>query len=327
MIEFKSFLARDLENYLQFRIDQGFRYQKLRWFFATLDRHIQETNAGSEDLTPAFFLDFRTTIDAEPGTINKIFLHLGNFFHYLIRMEKITENPVVDIPKLSENHFIPYVFSPEQVDDLLTAVRNRIRKNRECFFLRDLAILTALTLMARCGMRISEPFRLMDAHWRKDEMTLYIEKTKFNKDRLIPVPKKIIPDIKNFLSVRTSIIGKLTDAHLLTVRHGVTASKFVLYKYFHRAVVDVGIVRPRQTIGHITFGRPMPHSLRHSFAVNTLKSVREGGRSAENALPVLAAYLGHTDWRYTIKYLKVIDAEYGEALVNFCVTHKREDPF
>lgn len=326
MIEFTSFLAKDLEAYLQFRIDQGFRYRKSRWFFATLDRFINETNARPEDLTPIFFLDFRTTIDADPGTINKIFLHLGNFFAYLIRMEKITENPLADIPGLSENHFIPFVFSPEQIEELLTAFRKQIRTSRKCFFLRDLAVNTAMNLMARCGMRISEPFRLKDEDWRRDEKTLYIEKTKFNKDRLIPVPEKVVSEIDNFLSARTAVIGELTGADLLTVRPGVAASKFVLYKYFHRAVKAVGIERPRRIIGNITFGGPTPHSLRHSFAVNTLKSVRERGGSAENALPVLAAFLGHADWRYTIKYLKVIDAEYGEALVNFCIKHKREDP-
>jgi len=155
-------------------------------------------------------------------------------------------------------------------------------------------------------------------------MTLYIEKTKFNKDRLIPVPKTVPPFIENFLSVRKSIIGKLSDCHLLTIRSGVCASKQVAYQYFHRAVKEIGIIRPRKTIGTMTFGHPTPHSLRHSFAVNTLKAVRERGRSAQNALPIMAAYLGHTDWRYTIKYLQVIDAKQGQALVDFCVKHKRE---
>ena len=324
MIEFQSFLAKYFEDYLQFRKDVGFRSHNLRWFFSTLDRYIIEQQSKFEDLTPAFLLSFRQGIDADPGTVNKVFILLKGFFAYLVRMEKINRNPAADIPPLSENHFIPFVFSPEQVEMLLNSVQKQIRTTRECFFLRDMGIYTGLFLMARCGLRISEPFRIMDEHWRKKEMTLYIEKTKFNKDRLIPVPKTVPSFIENFLSVRKSIIGKLSDCHLLTVRPGVCASKQVAYQYFHRAVKEIGIIRPRKIIGSMTFGHPTPHSLRHSFAVNTLKSVRERGRSAQNALPVLAAYLGHTDWRYTIKYLQVIDAKQGQALVDFCVKHRKE---
>lgn len=325
MIEFKSFLARDLEKYLEFRANIGYRYKRARWFLSPLDHYISQNQVAQKDLTPAFFLDFRQSLDMDPGTVNKVFNLLKGFFDYLIRMEKVSKNPVANIPALSENHYIPFIFSPVQVDALLSAVQNQIRKNRQCFFLRDLAVYTSLCLMARCGLRISEPLRIMDYHYRRDEMTLYIEKTKFHKDRLIPVPKHTLPVIDNFLSVRDSLIGHRTSEYLLTVRPDAVVSKSALYKFFHRAVKQLGICRPRKIIGNVMFGHPRPHSLRHSFAVNTLKSVRQRGRSAQNALPVLAAYMGHTKWHYTMKYLKVIDAEQGEALVDFCVMHKGQD--
>lgn len=323
MIEFKSFLAEDMENYLRFRTDAGYTNGKLRWFFKTLDRFVIRRKAVLEDLTPAFLLEYRNGFDMNPASINKTFILLRGFFDYLIRMEKMSENPAANIPGPAENHYIPFVFSPEQVDLLLSAVEKEIRKTRECFFLRDLGVYTSLCLMARCGLRISEPFRLLNSHYKKDEMTLYIEKTKFNKDRLIPVPKKVIPVIDNFISVRDSIIGRPPDGSpLLTVRPGVTASKAVAYQYFHRAVKAAGIYRPRKTVANTTFSDPKPHSLRHSFAVNTLNDVKRRGRCPQNALPVLAAYLGHTDWRYTMNYLKVIDAAQGAALVDFCIKHR-----
>ena len=328
MIEFKSFLAADLEDYIEFRKSAGYRYKNPRWFLSTIDRHVVKNGSTLHDLTPAYFLDFRHDINAEPGTINKIFIWLRGFFDYMVRMEKMAANPVADISALSENNYIPFVFAPEQTDALLSAIEGQIRKNREIFFIRDLAVHTALCLMARCGLRISEPFRLRDSHWRGDEMTIYIEKTKFNKDRLIPVPKIVIPALDNFLAVRNAFVGDVgEDIPLLTVEPGAVASKHVARKYFHRAVAEIGIRRPKKIVGNMTFGHPRPHSLRHSFAVNTLRDVRRRGRSAQNALPILAAYLGHTDWRYTMKYLKVIDAEHGKALVDFCVKHKRGDLF
>jgi integrase len=53
------------------------------------------------------------------------------------------------------------------------------------------AIYLAMMMLARCGMRINEPLRLCRHHYRADEGSLYIERTKFRKDRLIPLPKAL----------------------------------------------------------------------------------------------------------------------------------------
>jgi integrase len=93
---------------------------------------------------------------------------------------------------------------------------------------------------------------------------------------------------------------------------------------FDRAVGDIGLEQPRQIIGNVNISSPTPHSLRHSFAVHTLSSVKKRGRSTQNALPVLAAYMGHSEYKHTLKYLKFIDAQQRLELANFIVTHPDE---
>jgi integrase len=93
---------------------------------------------------------------------------------------------------------------------------------------------------------------------------------------------------------------------------------------FHRALSDIGLDQPRQVIGNLNISCPTPHSLRHSFAVNTLSSVKKRGGCAQNALPVLAVYMGHRDYQYTVKYLKVLDAYQRLGLVNFVRTHPHQ---
>ena len=96
---------------------------------------------------------------------------------------------------------MPFVFSPEQIDQLLEAICKRLRKSKGSF-LKGLGLYTAILLMARCGLRISEPLRILRKHYRRDDKTIYIDKTKFKKSRLIPVPNLAIPEIENYLSVR-----------------------------------------------------------------------------------------------------------------------------
>ena len=71
----------------------------------------------------------------------------------------------------------------------------------------------------------------------------------------------------------------------------------------------MGLSQSKQIIGNITFGKPIPHSLRHAFAINTLNQIKARGNCPQQALPVLATYMGHRKYQYTAAYLKVKDAK------------------
>jgi integrase len=166
--------------------------------------------------------------------------------------------------------------------------------------------------------------RLTEGHYRGKDKTIYIEKTKFNKDRLIPVPRNAADEIDNYLAVRTRFTEVGPNPHLLPGRKGKGMSANKIYKAFHPAVREIGIDQPRRIVGNTTFNSPTVHSFRHSFAINTLKRIRDQGRSTQNALPILSAYMGHTKYRYTTVYLKYIDAEHRQNLVDFSIHHQED---
>ena len=159
----------------------------------------------------------------------------------------------------------------------------------------------------------------------RDEKTIYIEKTKFKKDRLIPLPQSVAIELENYLAVRRCLPAGVDNKYLLanSTARGLNDNR--VRTVFHRAISDIDLEQSRQIIGNVNISSPTPHSLRHSFAVNTLKSVKERGRSAQNALPVLAAYMGHSEYKHTIKYLKFLDAYQRLGLVNF-VSRQPDQP-
>jgi integrase/recombinase XerD len=187
-----------------------------------------------------------------------------------------------------------------------------------------MALYLAVLLLARCGMRISEPLRLLGHHYRGDDKTIYIEKTKFKKDRLIPVPKAVMMEIENYLSVRQSLLPHDQNPYLLAGRKQKPLRDYQVRFLFHQAVKDVSLDQSRKVIGNMNFSSPTPHSLRHSFAVNTLKRIKERGESTQHALPILAAYMGHSEYKHTTKYLKFLDAEQRQGLFDFATSHQRE---
>jgi len=318
---FESFLSQQFEDYMAYRHQLGYDTCSLRWVLKTLDRYLIDQNAGTGDLTPAFFLSLRANLRTQYKSINRVMSTTRMFFDYLLRIQYCRDNPLKDIPLLPEQRFIPFIFAPEQIDALLDAVCRRLRQNAR-HFVKDLGIYLAILLLARCGMRIYEPLRLKLHHFRADDNTLYIEKTKFKKDRLIPIPQAVAAEITNYLAVRRILWATDANPYLLAAGKQKAFYDELIRRHFHQAVSDIGLKRPRQTIGTTNIGAPTPHSLRHSFAANTLKRIKAQGKSAQHALPVLAAYLGHSEYKHTAKYLKMLDANHRHNFVNFINTQK-----
>jgi site-specific recombinase XerD len=323
MKKFESFMAPQLEEFLAYRKSVGYAMKPYRSYLYIFDRYLKDTNAEWESLDPGFFLLMRANLNMESRSVNRIISTARAFFQFLIRREYVSENPLKDITLLKENTIIPFIFSKEQIDQLLEAICRRLRRSKG-YFLKDLGLYMALLLMVRCGLRISEPLRLLRKHYRRDDKTIYIEKTKFKKDRLIPVPNVAVPEIENYLSVRQSLLPHDDNPYLLAGRKQKSLTDAKVRELFHKAHKDIGIDHPRKVIGNMNFNHPTPHSLRHSFAVNTLIRIKERGESTQHALPVLAAYMGHRKYKNTTAYLKFLDARQRQDLFDFAISHQEE---
>lgn len=318
---FKSFLSQHLEEYVNYRKCLGFKTRSLKSHLKKFDQYLLSADPEKE-LTASFFLEFRKNINGSPRTVNNTLSVVRGFLNYMVRNEYVAQNPLRDIPPYKENAFIPFIFSRKETARLLLAVQKRIHQDKK-YFLNDMMVYTAILLLARCGMRISEPLSLHTEHYRRREGTIYIEKTKFYKDRLIPVPRAILDELNNYLAVRKTLFCD-DNPYLFPGKVGKGISANRIYPVFHQAVEDIGITEPARIVDNMRFGAPTPHSLRHSFAVNTLKRIKDQGKSPQQALPVLSVYMGHSKYRYTAVYLKVTDAKHRRHLVDFTISRQEE---
>ncbi len=319
MRPFESFLAPQLEQYIAYRQNLGYAKKPVRSYLHTFDRYLTEQKVEPTLIKPSLFLELRANLKMEARSINQILCATRIFFQFLVRKGYYLNNPLQDIPLLPENAVAPFVFSPIQIEQLLEAFCTKIRKN-EKYFLTDMAIYLAIMLLARCGLRISEPLRLLRHHYRHDDGTIYIERTKFKKDRLIPVPKCAMMEIENYLQLRKTLIPDDQNPYLLAGEEKKPLTDDKLRRLFHKSVKDIGLDQKRQVIANTNFNCPTPHSLRHSFAINTLMRIKERGKSPNNALAVLADYMGHSTYKNTTTYLKFIDAQQRQQLFHFAIS-------
>jgi len=319
---FKCFLAPQMEKYLEYREGLGYSITAVD-SLRRLDRHLVTENVTTfQALTPLFFLKMRTDLAINQNTINRVIYALRGFFQYLVRIEFCQHNPLAGIPRFKENNIIPFIFSDKETEQLLETAWGQIRRERQTFFLKDMSCCLALQLLARCGLRISEPLRLKIKDFRAGERTIYIRKTKFRKDRLIPIPFDVARHLSDYLCLRNSLLPKDNqNSHFLVSGPAKALHNQQVRNFFHQAVRGIGLAQPKRVIGNTNISGPTPHSLRHSFAVNTLRKIKERGDSPQNGLSVLAVYMGHKKYTYTIYYLKLIDADQRRNLVDFMTTY------
>jgi integrase/recombinase XerD len=313
---FESFMAPQLEQFAAYRQQLGYEPDAIRSVLLDFDRYLQKHADNQSQLTPAFFLKLRATIHEDPNTVNRVLSGLRALFAFLVRQGQYAQNPLEDIAARGQRYFVPFIFTISQTDQLLQAVCRSIRHHPR-YFLFDVALYSSILLIARCGMRINEPLRLQREHYRSDEGTLYIEKTKFRKDRLIPLPAAVRKELDDYLKLREVFGGDDQNPYLLASKKQRGLHENQVRHVFHRAVDAIGIRQKRQIIGDMTFGKPVPHSLRHSFAINTLTQIKARGQNPQHALPVLAAYMGHRKYQYTGAYLKVNHAADRSGLIEF----------
>ena len=159
MKPFESFLAPQIQEFITYRQNLGYQIRRSRSHLKTFDRYLKEQKIEKSLLPPSFFLQLRSNLKIEPRSVNGILSSLRVFFQFLIRKSIYDQNPLQDIPELPENDTIPFIFSPQQIDQLLSAVCKRLRQTKR-YYLKDLSQYMAILLMARCGLRISEPIRL-----------------------------------------------------------------------------------------------------------------------------------------------------------------------
>lgn len=324
MKNFESFLAPQMNDYLAYRQSLGYSIRVSRNHLLVFDRYLRKTNADWHSLQPFYFLEMRANLELEARSVNRAFSSIRVFFNFLLRKECVSENPLQDIPPLKENAIIPSVLAPAEIEQLLQALCRRMRRSEKRFLI-DLAMYLGVLLLARCGMRRSEPLKLMKNHYRKDDGTIYIERTKFKKQRLLPVPKAVMVEIENYLSARKSFRPHDPNPYLLAWKENQPLKSWHLEYTFHQGLKMLGLDQKRKVVGNINFTQPTLHCLRHSFAVNTLLAIKERGQSPQNALPVLAAYMGHSEYRYTSVYLRVADAKSRKDLVDFSLWQKRKE--
>lgn len=259
--------GRDLEIFLNFKAVKNFN-----------------------EVTEEHILAFLSSLQKKgyaTASIARAFIALKVFFRFLTREEIIVINPLahLDRPKLWQ--LIPEVLSQKEIERLLQAPE--ITTPAGC---RDQAI---LELLYSSGLRVSElcQLKITDVD---DEFVRVMGKG--SKERTVPVGRKAIQAIDNYLACFRDAMGKGNQTDLFVTAKGSRVTRFEVWRRIKAYAKRAGITK-----------NISPHTLRHSFATHLLDHGAD--------LRVIQDLLGHASIDNTDRYTHISHGRLVKAFQDF----------
>lgn len=202
---------------------------------------------------------------------------LRQLYLYLQTINKVKQNPFVEIklPKIQRS--IPKPLSEDQVELLLNQPDEVTSLG-----LRDK---TMLELMYATGMRVSELVGLTFNQINLNQGVVRII-GKGGKERLIPMGEVAIDCLQRYLVINQAKMQQSSQMHLFSSQKGSVITRQAFWYRIKKYAKQAGI-----------YPLPSPHALRHSFATHLLN------HSAD--LRVVQMLLGHSDLSTTQIYTLV----------------------
>ena len=222
-------------------------------------------------------------------TVNKKISALKSFNKYLLRMEVISENKLVNVivPKVRKK--LPQFVEEKNLNHLLD----------DGFFGKDFEAIRdklIVSLLYGTGIRLAELMHIKDADLHQAEFLIKVL-GKRNKERIVPYPRSLNTLIEEYKTERTRLFGTPVSCLLLTAK-GNPAYEKLIYRVVLKYLTMV-----------TTIDQKSPHVLRHTFATHMLN------RGAD--LNAVKEMLGHSNLSatqiYTHTSLEKIQRVYRQA--------------
>lgn len=244
--------------FLNYCKTKGLSPKTLRWYDLALERIIRYLEREHPELTPGTttieplraFVAMMVDKKAAPNTVNHTITAIKTLFKFLHEDKYIETNEAYRLEKVRVPKFLIQPFSPEQVKALLAQPNHRRFAG-----IRDY---TVLLLLLDTGLRISEALALTpsDINWNASTVKVM---GKGSKERVVPFGRSVRLALDRYLERRGDLPK---NAALFVSEYGTPLPVRVFQENMARYGRGAGIKGVRIS----------PHTCRHTFAVNWIRS-------------------------------------------------------
>ena len=198
--------------------------------------------------------------------------------------------------------YVPHIYTGQELAALF-AQADRCRCSSQAPF-RHLVMPVLFRTIYACGLRASEARLLRPGDVDTTAGVLLLRDAKGGKDRQVPVSGALRQRLAGYRAQAAGQPG--WDWFFPGSRAGLPLTLGNIYKNFRRFLWQARISHGGPGHG------PRVHDLRHTFAVDNLRSWFDQGEDVGALLPVLQAYMGHSSISDTAYYLRLTAESYPQ---------------
>ena len=235
------------------------------------------------------FVEWMNQKGISPRTQARTISGIKSFYKFLLIEEAVENDPttLVESPRIGRK--LPEILTDEEINSLIEAIDETKPEG-----LRNKAILETLY---SCGLRVSElvDLKLSNLHFEQEFLRIA---GKGERERLVPISKRAIEDIKKYLinSRKKLTIEKGFENVVFLNRRGKKLSRVMIFTIIKNLAEKIKLEK-----------NISPHTFRHSFA----SALVQGGAD----LRTVQEMLGHESILTTEIYTH-LDKEYLKDTVN-----------
>lgn len=257
-----------------------------------LDAFVQHVHAtGASTVTVEVAVGWAAEAGSRGQTARRLSLVRG-FAAYLSAFDPAAELIPEHLVATGVVRRTPYLFSPAEIDALMTAAGSLKPP------LRAAGFATLIGLMAATGLRTGEALRLDVDDIDLTAGHLLVRYSKYGKSRRIPLHPSTVGALADYTRRRDQLCPQPSVPAFLLSPDGGRLGGAPISETFRRLLRMTDIAAPP--------GRRAPrlYDLRHTFAVTTLRGWHTDGGDVQARLPLLSLYLGHINPAHTYWYLQ-----------------------
>jgi integrase len=306
---FKSILAPYMDSFLQMKETMGFGQVKFRVIFKEFDKFFIENDVTEPCITQSLISRWNATrVNDSCRTLYDKYSVISQFSKYMCHLGYPCYVP--RLPRRLFNNFIPYIFTHEQIAQILKTCDSLVMLNNNMES-KLFALPALFRLLYSTGLRISEATSLKNEDVDFERRFIIIRKTKNQRQRLTPLNVTMIEVMLQYRNARQRLpLPNLDnpDNFFFVSPSGKPLNKGNAYGWFRKILKKCGIPHLGKNHG------PRVHDLRHTCAVHSLmKQVKEGA-DIYCILPVISVFLGHKTIKGTELYIRLTQEMYPEII-------------
>lgn len=314
--EYNSVLAPFIRDFIHMKEASGCNYLRGKWILHEIDRFFQENHVTNPIITRDLVYQWgKTRVNDSSSTLYSKYSTIAQLARFMSRQGQACFVPRLPENKRSKSTFTPYIFTRDQIDQLLQ-MSNRLRMYDRHMNNTMFCIPAVIRLLYSTGLRISEALSIRNADVKFKEGYIHIRKTKNGSERIVPINDSLCKVLQQYTSYRNRMPIKQVDSpnsFFFIKSDGTYCNAQSIYTWFRRLQKECGIPYTGNHHG------PRVHDLRHTFAVHSMVQMAHEGQDLYASLPIISACLGHKSLYATEQYVRLTGEMYPE-LVSQCTS-------